>query len=93
VHSITRDRRERDEKLLVYTGAPLASDLEVTGHPMVTLELSSTESDGAVFVYLVDVTPNGDVDHFKRIPEHAPTLTIFRDAARASRVILPVMPR
>jgi putative CocE/NonD family hydrolase len=47
--------------LLVYTSAPLQSDLEITGHPMVTLELSSTEADGAVFVYLEDVAPSGDV--------------------------------
>ena len=62
-HSMPRDRRERDQKLLVYDGAPLAADLEVTGHPMVTLHLESTEPDGAVFVYLEDVDPNGAVHY------------------------------
>jgi putative CocE/NonD family hydrolase len=55
------DRRAEDDKLLVYTSAPLESDLEITGHPQVTVYLSSTESDGAVFAYLEDVAPNGTV--------------------------------
>jgi len=60
-HSLPRDRAERDRKLLVYTGAPLDADLEVTGHPRLTLYLESTSGDGAVFVYLEDVDPRGQV--------------------------------
>ncbi len=55
------DRGEADARLLTYTSAPLDGDLEVTGHPVVTLYLSSTHEDGAVFVYLEDVTPDGKV--------------------------------
>ncbi|MBT8398347.1 MAG: CocE/NonD family hydrolase, partial [Gemmatimonadetes bacterium] len=55
------DRGEADTRLLTYTSAPLEQDLEVTGHPVVTLHLSSTHEDGAVFVYLEDVTPDGRV--------------------------------
>ena len=57
------DRRAEDEKLLVYTSAPLELDTEITGHPQVTLYLSSTETDGAVFVYLEDVAPDGSVTY------------------------------
>jgi len=57
------DRRTEDGKLLAYTSAPLGTDLEITGHPQVTLHLSSTESDGAVFVYLEDVAPDGAVTY------------------------------
>src|SRR5262249_27256504 len=62
-HSMPRDRREKDRALLVYNGSPLAADLEVTGHPAATLYLSSTESDGALLVYLEDVDLDGDVHY------------------------------
>jgi predicted acyl esterase len=55
------DRGEADTRLLTYTSAPLKEDLEVTGHPVLTLHLSSTHEDGAVFAYLEDVTPDGRV--------------------------------
>jgi len=55
------DRTVDDARLLTYTTAPLDRDLEVTGHPVVTLQMSSTHRDGAVFVYLEDVTPDGRV--------------------------------
>ena len=55
------ERSSEDAKLLTYTSAPLEEDLEVTGHPVVTLYLRSTLEDGAVFVYLEDVTPDGHV--------------------------------
>ncbi len=55
------DRRDEDAKLLTYTSAPMAVDTEITGHPVVTLWVSSTESDGAFIVYLEDVAPDGTV--------------------------------
>lgn len=55
------DRAGEDAKLLAYTSAPLAEDLEVTGSVVVTLRLRSTHEDGAVFAYLEDVTPDGRV--------------------------------
>jgi len=55
------DRSDADTKLLTYTSPPLDRDTEVTGAPVVTLRLSSSHEDGAVFVYLEDVTPDGRV--------------------------------
>lgn len=55
------DRRGADRRLLTYTSAPLARDLEITGEPAVTLHVASTHADGAFFVYLEDVAPDGTV--------------------------------
>jgi putative CocE/NonD family hydrolase len=55
------DRFEEDKKLLTYTSEPLENDIEVTGNPVVTLNLSSTAVDGAFYVYLEAVSPDGQV--------------------------------
>ncbi len=57
------DRAEADGRLLVYTSEPLEADLEITGHPIVTLYVTSTATDGAFFVYLEDVDPSGRVTY------------------------------
>lgn len=55
------DRNAQDARLLTYTSAPLGHPLEVTGHPIVTLFVASTASDGTFFAYLEDVDPRGRV--------------------------------
>jgi len=55
------DRAGADRLLLTYTSAPLASDLEITGHPVLKLRLASTHTDGAVIGYLETVAPDGRV--------------------------------
>jgi uncharacterized protein len=57
------NRREADEKLLVYQTAPLSKETEVTGHPAVTLYVTSTASDGEFFAYLEDVAVDGRVTY------------------------------
>jgi putative CocE/NonD family hydrolase len=57
------DRSEEDKKLLTYTSVPLAADTEITGSPTVALVLSSTNTDGALHVYLEDVAPEGRVTY------------------------------
>jgi len=57
------DRAMADEKLLKYTSLPLDSDLEITGSPVLTLQLASSTSDGAVHAYLEDVAPTGYVTY------------------------------
>ncbi|HEY1471612.1 MAG TPA: CocE/NonD family hydrolase [Candidatus Acidoferrum sp.] len=57
------DRAAEDKKLLVYTSAPLESDLEITGTPVLNLVLSSTATDGAVHAYLEDESPEGRVTY------------------------------
>ncbi|MGB0388890.1 MAG: CocE/NonD family hydrolase, partial [Ardenticatenaceae bacterium] len=57
------DRAEEDKKLLTYTSEPVTTDLEITGSPIVTLQVASTEPDGAFHVYLEDVAPDGRVTY------------------------------
>jgi uncharacterized protein len=57
------DRAAEDRKLLVFTSAPLDTDLEITGSPVLTLEMASTTGDGAIHAYLEDVSPQGRVTY------------------------------
>jgi putative CocE/NonD family hydrolase len=57
------DRASADRKLLTYTSAPLATDVEITGVPVVTLQVASTHRDGGFFAYLEDVAPDGRVTY------------------------------
>ncbi|MBI5033056.1 MAG: CocE/NonD family hydrolase [Chloroflexi bacterium] len=50
-----RDRTPAAQHLLTYVSAPLERDTEITGHPIVKLFVTSTETDGAFIVYLEDV--------------------------------------
>jgi len=52
-------RTEKDKKCLVYETAPLESDTEVTGHPIVDFLVSSNRPDGDFFVYITDVDEEG----------------------------------
>lgn len=49
----------REDLMLSYTGAPLDSDMEVTGHPFAELHFACSERDCAFFLYVSDVTPDG----------------------------------
>jgi hypothetical protein len=46
-------------KGLVYTTAPLSSDVQVTGHPTINLWASSTATDGDFIATIQDVAPDG----------------------------------
>lgn len=65
------DRAEQDKKLLCYTSPPLDKDTEITGSPVVTLYASSTENDGAFFVYLERVDASGRVSYLTEGMLHA----------------------
>ena len=53
------DLTTNDAKGLTYTTAPLAADVEVTGHPVLHLWVSSTARDGDFFAYLEEVDETG----------------------------------
>ena len=53
------DMRANDAKALTFTSEPLASDVEVVGHPVVHLWLTADASDVDLFVYLEDVEGDG----------------------------------
>ena len=53
------DRADMDARMLTYTTDPLESDLQIAGYPVITLNIASDREDGALFVYLEDVDPEG----------------------------------
>jgi putative CocE/NonD family hydrolase len=53
------DMTANDKKGLTYTTSLLDRDVEVTGHPVVHLWVSSTAADGDFFAYLEEVDPSG----------------------------------
>ncbi|NKB58755.1 MAG: CocE/NonD family hydrolase [Alphaproteobacteria bacterium] len=59
VEAYYADWHGRDERMLAYTSAPLPQDQTLTGHPVITLHVASSEQDGSFFAYLEDVDPQG----------------------------------
>jgi hypothetical protein len=57
------DRRHADDSLLTFTSGPLPADVHVLGFPVVTMRLATSGADGAVYVYLEDVDPDGHVSY------------------------------
>ncbi|MFW9937988.1 MAG: CocE/NonD family hydrolase, partial [Candidatus Thorarchaeota archaeon] len=57
------NRAKIDEKLLCYTSEPFKEDTEITGQAIISLYLTSTHEDGAIFVYLEDVDEKGNVTY------------------------------
>jgi putative CocE/NonD family hydrolase len=53
------DRSKMDDMMLSYTSDPMISSLQITGTPIITLQISSNKKQGAIFVYLEDVDENG----------------------------------
>jgi uncharacterized protein len=53
------DMTANDERALTYTSIVLPEDVEVTGHPIVHLWVTSTADDGDFFVYISEVDENG----------------------------------
>ncbi|WP_417512526.1 CocE/NonD family hydrolase [Microbacterium sp.] len=56
---LRQDAIETREDVLTYTTTPLAHDLEVTGHPVITLDVESTATSADWVVRLCDVDPDG----------------------------------
>jgi uncharacterized protein len=57
------DRKKQGEKLLSYVGEPIEEPLTITGAPIVTVNLASTQSDGVIIAYLETVAPDGTVNY------------------------------
>jgi putative CocE/NonD family hydrolase len=62
-HTDYPDRREEDKKLLGFTSDPITEPMEITGHPIVRLNLSADADDATIFCYLEDVSPDGTVTY------------------------------
>ncbi len=57
------NRRRADEALVTFTSEPLPADLHAAGFPVVSLRLATSGSDGAIYAYLEDVAPDGEVTY------------------------------
>ena len=57
------DRAAATGRLLHYDSDPMAQDMELTGSPVAELHVASTREDGAFFVYLDDIAPDGAVTY------------------------------
>ncbi|MEX2589339.1 MAG: CocE/NonD family hydrolase, partial [Chitinophagales bacterium] len=55
------DRKEQQEKLMIYHSEPLDEDLTISGHPIANLLISSDQPDGNFHVYLEEIAPDGKV--------------------------------
>lgn len=53
------DLAPNDAKSLTYTTAPLAADVTVIGHPVVTLWAASDQTDGDFYAYLEEIDSTG----------------------------------
>ena len=42
-----------------FTSAPLTTDFEMTGHAVISLQVSTSEPDAAIFVYLSEIEADG----------------------------------
>ncbi|MCF8256703.1 MAG: CocE/NonD family hydrolase [Flavobacteriales bacterium] len=52
-------RNRQDSLMVVFDSPALTEDTEITGHPEVTLNVSTTTGHGHLFVYLEEVLPDG----------------------------------
>ena len=57
------DRAKVEKRLLTYTSSPLEKDIEITGNPVISLQITSTHEDGAIFVYLDEVDEKGKITY------------------------------
>lgn len=80
---VYRDRATQDRLLLTYTSEPLTQDTEMTGFPVVSLFVASSEPDCAFFVYLEEVDEKGYVRYLTegqlRSIHHSHTKTLLHD--------------
>jgi putative CocE/NonD family hydrolase len=74
------------EGLLVYESDPLERDLEVVGHPVLVLAMSSSAPDGAIFAYLDDV----DREQRAHLVSEGELRTIHRTRARDEETVARV---
>ncbi|ELY22870.1 CocE/NonD family hydrolase [Vreelandella titanicae] len=57
------DWHDRDKRMLCYTTDVFEKNIEVTGHPIIRLYLTSDTQDCALFVYLEDIDKSGKVHY------------------------------
>ena len=96
-----QDREKEDKRLLCYISSPFSEDTEITGQVLVNLFLSSTHSDGAIFLYLEDVDEKGVVTYItdgefrlihRKISENAPYYVLIPHHSYKEEDSSPLIP-
>lgn len=88
------DWPEREQQMLSFLSDPLPADVEMGGHVLLDLTLSSSENDGAIFAYLSELDEHGNLffitegclrlahRHISEAPARYKTVWPFRDYSR-----------
>ncbi|MGE0425892.1 MAG: CocE/NonD family hydrolase [Reyranellaceae bacterium] len=96
------DWSTRQDQLLNFTGPVLERDVEIAGHPVVSLWLASSEPDAAVFVYLSEIEADGTARYVTEgllraihraeaaAPRHYRTTWPWRSFSRAAAKPMPI---
>lgn len=58
-----RDWPEHEAQMLSFVSAPLPNEIELAGHMLLELTLSSSEGDGAIFAYLSELDADGKLTY------------------------------
>lgn len=89
-----QDWPENEAQMTSFLSDPLPSDVELAGHVLLDLSLSSSEMDGAIFAYLSEVDTNGRLIYINEgclrlahrkvseAPDNYKTAWPFRDYSR-----------
>jgi uncharacterized protein len=96
------DRANADTRLLAYTSTPLNEGMEITGQPVITLNVTSNRTDGNFIAYLEDVAPDGRVTyltegslrgiHRKLSTQPSPYKTTYPYRTFAAKDVAPLVP-
>ena len=91
-----KDWAEHEAQMCSFLSDPLPHDLELAGHPLLELNVASSESDGALFAYLSELEADGNLVYITEgclrlahratteAPDHYRTVWPFRDYSRAN---------
>ncbi len=96
------DWQEREVRMLSYTSVPLTEGIELSGHAIASLWVSSSEPDAALFVYLSEVEADGTVRYVTEgllrallrkespCPQNYKTTWPYRSFTRADAEPMPI---
>jgi hypothetical protein len=85
-------RSEKHKKCIVFTSSPLHGDREVTGHPIVSLWVASTARDADFFVYLEDISEEGEAFYVTEGMARAGFCHMVDSASEHAQPVLPKLP-
>jgi putative CocE/NonD family hydrolase len=95
------NRDEVNARMEVFTSEPLTSPLEITGHPIVDIYMSVPTTDGTLFAYLEEVSPDGFVQYItegqlrlihRKISDETPNLPLigpYHSYKKADAMLVP----